>query len=639
MKPHAATLVLGALAAAGCSHAGSSPDRPGESAQPSESLQSPSIPNAIRFLEQSSFGPTPAGVDHVTAVGIPQAITDQMAQPTSYYSYGYYTQLANIAAPTVTSCSTDTDCGAATSGLVCNAGTCAVGCRGTGGNACPAGDLCTSTTSALGACQQHVNFDPGTLFFVHALSAPDQLRQRVAFTLSQIWVVSQVNFVLTSSSTTGTFNAPVHAYLNKLADDAFVNYRQIMYDMTVNAAMGSYLNMANNLGVNSSGVKISPNENYGRELMQLFTLGVIQLDETGTPLSGNPPTYGQDIVEAMSHVLTGWTYGNATNTCPARGHTQGGTDYALPMIPCDVNHDNTPQQLFVLPAGSSPNPAVNAGITPGTSALADLNFALDNLFYHPNLPPFVCKQLIQHLVTSNPSKAYVQRVVNVFKNDGSGRPQTRGNMDSVIRAILQDDEARGPVPTFADQPTFGRLRPPALFITNVLRWLSAVITDPTTLVTSPNTQLDATTLSTINAAGTVNAWSSNMGQYVSRPPTVFSYYPPGAPLPGSTTLVGPEFGIENTGTAMARANFLDALVLSKSGASGVGGITINLNDIPPDPAALVQWLDANMLHGAMSPGLESIVLTAVSDPTVPTSKVVPLGIYLVAISPEYQTQR
>jgi uncharacterized protein (DUF1800 family) len=667
LKPPARSLVLGALALAGCGSAdGHAPEQTAE-ATPSEQLSKPSRANAIRFLEQATFGPTAGDIAHVGSVGVSNAITEQLALGPSFtYSNVYYSTDQVDVAPnaTPTSCNQDKECGTGTAvkpGVVCNgtpstAGVCVSGCRGaavtgtTVFSGCANAGVCTSPTSAIGTCNQHVGFDVGPQFFRNAVHGPDQLRQRVAFALSQIWVISQVNpaFNLTTTSNTGTRNTALGVHLNLLAKDAFGNYRDLMGDVTRSGPMGTYLTMVNNLG----GPGILPNENYARELLQLFTLGLNLLNPDGSlQMSGLNmlPAYSQDDVENLSHILTGWHYGNTASTCPATGKTNANTDWALPMLPCANNHDALAKSFL----GTS---------FPGTSdPVAELDAALDVIFNHPNLPPFVCKQLIQQLVTSNPSGNYVQRVVSVFINDSSGRvdpvtmlPKVRGNLDSVVRAILEDPEARGPVPAFDNLNHFGHLRSPALFITNLLRWVGATVPDQTKIidpltnaVIPPNQALTSgkagetsNEVSIFNTAAGISNASSSMGQKVGSAPSVFNFYPPDAPLPGYSQWVGPEFAIADSSTAMARANFLNSLLLN----AGVGGVQIDWSSVPDEQGAMIQWLSDYMLHGDMSSELKALLdeaVTKIASNTNPAISVYakPLAIYLVAISPEFQIER
>src|SRR5665213_3504109 len=259
------------------------------------------------------------------------------------------------------------------------------------------------------------------LLFTHALTGPDQLRQRVALALSEIWVTS--GLTITSHGM-----AP---YVQLLMQDAFANYRTIMQDVTLSPAMGFYLNMVNNDAANPL-ANNHANENYARELMQLFTIGLSMLNSDGTlqlDNNGNPiPTYDETTVQAFARVFTGWTYPTEPGSTLQVHNT---VYWHGPMVAVDSNHDTTAKTLLLgttLPAGQI--------------AAQDLAGALDNVFNHPNVGPFIAKKLVQHLVTSNPSPQYVSRVANAFatgtySNFGSG---TRGDMQAVIAAILLDPE-------------------------------------------------------------------------------------------------------------------------------------------------------------------------------------------------------
>ncbi|RKG91321.1 DUF1800 family protein, partial [Corallococcus sp. CA053C] len=344
--------------------------------------------------------------------------------------------------------------------------------------------------------------DLGSQFFLRAVSGEDQLRLRVAFALSQIFVVSQLGIPESQRTTSSDPKMALAGHLNLLSTYAFGNFRTLLEVMTRSPAMGRYLDMVNNRAFNGAGTRIDPNENYAREMLQLFTLGIPKLNLDGTiqmdSITGKPKlAYTEEQVQAFASALSGWTWKAAA--CPAKGGSVLTPDYTQPMMACNVNHDERSQTLL-------------RGVvtTAGGTAEAHLQQALDNVFNDPNVPPFISKQLIQHLVTSNPTPAYVRRVATVFKLDANGE---RGNLKSVVRAILEDDEARGAQPPLALRPGFGHLRSPALFITNWVRWL-----DPTLdLTQDPGLRL--------------NNWSKSMGQWVPRAPSVFSYYPPNAPAP------------------------------------------------------------------------------------------------------------
>lgn len=283
-------------------------------------------------------------------------------------------------------------------------------------------DAAGKTNTALGPVQ--------ATFFANAVNNSDQLRQRVAFALSEIWVVS-------TEAVTPAYAYP--PYWRVLRDNAFTTYRDIIMGITLNPAMGRYLSMANNNKGNAA-KGTSANENYARELMQLFTIGLNQLNMDGSPVldtAGNPvPTYTQAIVTSTAKALTGWTYPTAPG---AKAATNNPAYYLGQMFAVEAEHDTTSKQIV----GGVTIPA-------GQSAEQDLNSVVDALMAQPTMAPFVCKQLIQHLVTSNPSPAYIKRVATVFENNGSG---VKGDMKSVITAILMDPEARE-----SDQPTAAPFR-------------------------------------------------------------------------------------------------------------------------------------------------------------------------------------
>ena len=345
-------------------------------------------------------------------------------------------------------------------------------------------------------------------FLTNAVNKQDQLRQRVAFALSQIFVTSLQRL---------TFNENMITYQDMLLADAFGNYRTIMSDVTTSAAMGQYLDMANNAKADPTKGTLA-NENYARELMQLFTIGTNMLNPDGTlQYDSNQlpiPTYSQFTVTEFARVYTGWTYH------PAPGKAVQWNTYISPygpMVPYAPQHDSGSKQLlngYVAPAGSTPQ--------------QDLNNALTNIFNHPNVGPFVSRQLIQHLVKSNPSPAYVGRVAAAFKNNGSG---VRGDMKAVITAILMDPEARANDEGEDDQATDGHLQEPALFIAAMVRAFGGYM-------------------------GPTNYYHyelGDMGQDIFSSPSVFNYYAPSYGVPG-TGLTGGEFQIYSPNNAILRAN-------------------------------------------------------------------------------------
>jgi uncharacterized protein (DUF1800 family) len=509
------------------------------------------LPAAARLLDQATFGPTLNDISHVQAVGLNAYLTEQFAIPT--------TLLPDIAATPPT--------------------------------------ICANT---LLPCEQ-------SEWWQTMLMAPDQLRQRVAFALSAMFVVS-TNSVNARSVTT---------YQNTLANDAFGNFYTIMHDVTLSPAMGGYLNMLNSAKPATGQIA---NENYARELMQLFTTGLYTLNQDGTPQldgSGNTmPVYSEAQVQAFARAFTGWTYANASGTgAPAKFPNTA--NYTMPMAALETQHDMTQKVLLTttLPAGQS--------------TTQDLTGALTDIFNHPNVGPFVCKQLIQHLVASNPSPAYVSRVAGIFANDGTGK---RGNMKAVITAILTDVDARA-----ADtSPNFdgGHLREPMLYMTNVMRGLGFV-----------NNDAKAGNDVIANASyNTVGNYTSPLGERPYTSGSVFNFFPPNYVIPG-TTLNAPEFGQENTASAVLRLSLANSLVYD-----GISGFTVDLSktsalgitasatgNAMTDSGNLVDSLGVIFMHGQMPAQMRTAIVNHIATLTDPAQRV-RVATYLVITSSFYKIE-
>ncbi len=552
-----------------------------------------------RFLEQGAFGPTALLDQRIRRIGIRTWLAEQFEAPYPSASNPYpNTPLKPTNAPA--------DCD---------------------GNA--------TVPDVPATCFRDVYsmYPMQAWFFKEAYYGDAQLRHRVAWALAQIWVISGVD---TQQSRW------MEEYYKVLANNAFGNYRTLMQQMTLNPGMGNYLDMARSTRTN-------PNENYAREVKQLFSVGLftlnpdgtVQLDPQGEPI----PTYTQDTVNNFTKVLTGWTFCNQP-ACPsiANGNAPAGTvNYIDPLL---INagrtttganqHDLTAKTLLVYP-GSAATQTVNACTgtcddtigSINTYATNSMNQTLDNIFNHPNVGPFVSKILIQHLVTSDPTPAYVGRVAAVFNNNGAG---VRGDMKSVVRAILIDPEARGDAKT---DPNFGKLREPVQLMTNMAR-----------------------TFDVMNFAGTgpsdgvfyspTGNLLTNLAQTVFYSPTVFNYFSPDYAIPG-TTLLGPEFALMTTGTSIARANFANTMVYTGINVSGVNvpvGTRFNFAEMQALAAAdatgnqLLDALNAKMMHNTMSPQMRSTILTAVtsiaaSNPLARTQQ----AVYLIMTSSQYQVQR
>ncbi|MCU0774565.1 MAG: DUF1800 domain-containing protein [Ideonella sp.] len=448
-------------------------------------------------------------------------------------------------------------------------------------------------------------------FYRNALTQPDQLRQRVAFALQQILVVSNVEV-------NGTYG--LREYHNMLLDNAFGNYRQVLRKVTLSPVMGDFLNNANN-------DRAAPNENFARELLQLFSIGTCELNADGSLKGGTcQATYGNDTVRAYAYALTGWTYpagGTSPWGCWPRGLNC--TYYRGDMIPVASFHDNQARTLLsgvTVPASRTPTQA--------------LELVLDSVMNHPNTPVFIGRQLIQHLVTSNPSGAYVQRVAQAFASGrytaaaglgglafGTGQ---RGDLAATVAAVLLDAEARTATPV----RHAGQLRPPVLMFTGVLRAL--------------NGSTDGETLGWW--------WGETMRQHVFRPPSVFNDYPPDYPVAG-TTLVGPAFGIHNANTALERLNFLTYLLYWGGTAPAASvpnavGTRVSLAAFTADaadPARLVDRLSMLAFGGTLTGTARTRVLEAVSAWNAQTDRDnwqvnrVRTAAWLVFSSPQYQVIR
>jgi uncharacterized protein (DUF1800 family) len=467
---------------------------------------------------------------------------------------------------------------------------------------------------ALGQISNYGNLSAGMTarFLTNAVMNQDQVRQRVAFALSQIEVVSLNSLI---------FPGNVTPYEDLLLSDAFVNYRQIMSDVTLSASMGGFLNMVNNAAANPALGTVA-NENYARELMQLFTIGTVMLNQDGSVETGSDglpiPTYNQTNVTELARVLTGWTFAQTAPNPPnwGAGINDGNTDVTSPMVVVSQYHDAGSKTLlpdYEYGSGTSPYVAP-AGLTPA----ADLSAALDNIFYHPNVGPFVGKQLIQHLVKSNPSPAYISRVAAAFANNGQG---VRGDMKAVISAVLLDPEARANDVGGLDQPTDGHMQEPALFLAGLIRAFNGTVNDQ-------------------NYFGYDMA---NMNQDIFNAPSVFNYYAPNYVVP-QTTLTGGEFQIFDTYTSIYRGNLVSNLFgnFSDPVQTYGPGTSIDLTSyvaLAKNPAALVNAMDAVLTRGMLPAAVKSVIATAVAaeDPAGYTlgMKQVETALYLIATSNYY----
>lgn len=404
-------------------------------------------------------------------------------------------------------------------------------------------------------------------------AAPDQLRQRVVYALSQFIVVS---------ANKNPYAQETAPFLQILSRNAFGNYRTLLAEVTQSPQMGKYLDLANS---NKPAAGSSANENYPRELLQLFSIGVVRLNNDGTPQLdslGRPvPTYTQDEVQQLALALTGWTY--------AGPGTNNWENFSGPMVPRDVNHDLRAKRFL------------GCSLPANQGTVADLNAALDCVFQHPNVAPFVSLRLIRQLVKSNPSPAYVARVSAVFNNNGSG---VRGDLKAVVRSILTDTEARDD----STSATGGRLRDPVQQVTALVRSLGGSI-----------------------PASHLMGWDlGRAGQAVLAPASVFGFYSPLFRVPGNPALAGPEFQIYTPTEAVIRGNLMYELI-SNPGSSA----TLNLAPfiaVAGSTAALVDKVDQALLHGRMPAGLRSIVAAQIELMGSDTTARVHAALYFTALS-------
>ena len=515
---------------------------PGSSASSSVNalLQQTTAAAAARFLDQTSFGPTSATITQVQQLGLTAYLNEQFNTA--------QTVLPDIPIPYPTQCS-----------------------------------------SASYPCAE-------SEWWQAILTGPDQLRQRVAFALSEIWVTS-------SATIPGEGMTP---YMNILAKDAFTNYRTIMQDVTLSPAMGGYLNMLNS---NKPATGQIANENYPRELMQLFTIGLNMLNPDGTlqtDANGIPiPTYAEADVQGFARAYTGWTYSNTDGSAPTKfPNNTNAWDY--PMQSVAANHDTGSKTVL--------------GVTfpANQTAQQDLTDSLDLIFNHPNVGPFVCRQLIQHLVSSNPSPEYVSRVAAVFADDGNG---VRGDMKAVITAILMDPEARAGDSNPAANG--GHLREPILYMTDVLRALGFTPTDP-------NAGADYAYMSLSN-------YANNLSERPLRSGSVFNFFPPSYIIPGSTTNA-PEFSLENTASVILRLSLADSLVNNK-----ISGFTVDLSSTSSlgvvaasSPTQLVTTLAATLMHSQMPANMQTAIVNQITGITNNPALRVRVAIYLIISASQYK---
>lgn len=570
-----AAVLLSALALGGCSGAGDEPP-PASSAYVSAVTPEPTTQvDASRFLAQASMGASMGAIEEVSADGYARWMDEQFAMPAGSPHQNY---LVAVAA------------------------------------SLPAGD------SPQDSHVMHT-------FWRQAATAPDQLRQRVAFALSQIFVVSLTNDAVSQ------YKRGAASYLDMLGREAFGNYRDLLEAVTLHPMMGLFLSHLRNQ--KESGNRI-PDQNYAREVMQLFSIGLHELNPDGTlVLAGGQPveTYDQEDIVGLSRVFTGFSW--------AGPDTQNGRFFGSSNPAPDPNRDVLPMQAYPQYHSTLPKSFLGATIPSQGSAdpRASLRIALDTLASHPNIAPFFGRQLIQRLVTSNPSPAYIGRVSQAFNagrfvykdfTAGSGR---RGDLRATIAAVLLDVEARDRAKT-AD-PTFGKVREPVL---RLAAWMRA---------------FNAQSASGNFLLGTTDDAATSLGQSAMRAGSVFNFYRPGYVPPNTAiaaaNLVAPEFQIIHEVSVAGYANFMRTAVQSGVGSNSPRDIRANYAAelaLASDPDGLIDRIDLLLAYGTLSAETRSAMREAITSVSISSSNPTPgrqNRVYLAALfalsAPEFLVQK
>lgn len=566
--------------------------------------------DAARFLAQATFGPTDADIAHLRAVGYQAWLNEQYgATPSSQLNY------VNWVSGTLgenTGYSTITE---------------------------------AWLLGALGGPDPQF---PNDASHNHT----DQLRQRVALALSEIFVISDQNTLLDQHPDGLAW------YFDILSNNAFGNFRTLLEQVTLSPEMGWYLNMLGNPKANLAQNQ-HPDENYAREVNQLFSIGLVMLNADGSVqmAAGKPvPTYDQSVITNFAHVFTGWNWADCLS-----GNFNGcgyhGLDFQTPMAPfaawhdngTDANNDIASKQLLAYPG------AANGGVLgSGGTPQSDLAFALDNIFNHPNVGPFIGRQLIQRLVTSNPSPAYVQRIANVFNDDGSPS-HVRGNLQAVVQAILLDPEARDG--QFWNPATFGKLREPLLRMTHFWRAMGAVhgcgsdFGSPTQHFANQPYRYAGYS----SAYALRNTIYGGVGQGVMSADSVFNFFKPGYLPPGEMTtlhLLGPEFQINTDALISNSADYVLGLASAAYGfdvsdscakyGTGPGEIQINRGQdaalAASGTGALLDRYNVRFMSGQMSPYMRQAILSYINGVGSSDLKIAG-ALMLILTSPEYMIQK
>ena len=541
--------------------------------------------DASRFLEQATFGATDADIHHLSLIGYPAWLNEQIAIAPTLHEPAVE-QAVIIDNPP-----------------------------------CAAGDVkCNAALFVQNSADEGFVQDT---FWQQSIAGKDQLRQRVEYALSQLFVISsEANFGI-QSMPRGEAN-----YYDVLGADAFGNFRTLLQDVTLNPMMGQMLSMQGNDKGNAT---TDPDENYAREVMQLFTIGLYQLNDDGSqkldPTGAPIPTYSNTDVMGLAAVFTGFSWnipGNATDTAWSSCCVYVGPGHGEELLPMQSfpSHHSTVAKSFLgvtIPAQANSDPD------------GDLKIALDTLFNHPNLPAFFCRQMIQRLVTSNPSPTYISNCSTIFKNDGSG---VRGNLQAVISEILLDQEARDSTAAAAN-PQYGKVREALLRYTEWARAFTAQSRTGSYDVGSTEDPI----------------WG--LGEMSLRSPTVFNWFAPGYVPPGTSIaaagLVAPEMQMTNVSTVVGYINYMQDAI----GSNAINGPDLFSSydteiGLAATPTALLDRINLLLMAGEMDPTLYGQILGAINAIDIPSGDQnavnaalvnrVETAIYLTMASPSFNAQ-
>ena len=555
-----------ALEACGGGGGGSSGGSSGGTGSTPPPVIRPTSAEASRFLIQASFGANDADIASITATSYAEWIDAQLGMaPSSSHLTWLDTRLPQL--------------------------------------------LAVNANAKLSANQFYESF------WIQAATASDQLRQRVKLALSEIFVVS---FAMDGEDPRG-----LASYYDMLGKNAFGNFRQLLDDVTWHPAMGIYLTYRGNQKENAATGRL-PDQNYAREVMQLMTIGLYLLNTDGTlktDLLGNrQPTYTQNDIAELAKVFTGMSWYNPTPTSSTFfGGSRDPEAYTKPMIAYNAFHSVSAKSFL-----GTTIPATTTADTAG-----EVKIALDTLFNHANVAPFICRQLIQRLVTSNPTPAYVGRIAAVFNNNGSG---VRGDLGAVVRALLLDSEARN----VSTDATYGKLREPIIRLGNWMRAFEVTSASGTWLMSS-------------------TAANTSLAEAPLTSPSVFNFYRPGY-VPPNTTLgaankQAPEFQVTDEVSTASYLNLIQGAIGNGIGTGADVKSAYTKELALSDVTALVDRVNLLLYAGQMSAGLKTKIVNAVNGIAIPggtatqtqidTAKLnrVKLAIFLGMASPEYIAQR